>query len=90
MNFSNWCSDVSSGITLRWIWLDFTDDKTTMFRVMAWYKPSPGPDLFGHMAQLDHNDLLYELIPSICINACVPLIHYLLQSNHNHTQCNNR
>ena len=66
---------ISCKIALIWMWLDFTDDQSTLVQVMAgavrhqtitW--ANVDPDLCRHMASLGHNELIL-----LCIGTCIPI-----------------
>ena len=61
-------AEVSREITLWWMSLDLSDDKSTLFQVMTWYRKAQAitranvdADLCRHMASLGHNELSIKI-----------------------------
>ena len=61
-NFSDWCPEgISHEITLIWLSLDLTNDKSTLLQIMAWCQC--WHTLCSHMASFGHIDYL-SFLPS--------------------------
>ena len=67
---------ISCELALRWMSLDFTDDKSTLVQVMAWCRQATSqylsqcwPRSLRHMASLGHNVLSCVCIMMSCIGA---------------------
>ena len=66
--------DISHEISSRWMYFDLTDDKSTLFQVMAWcsqatshYLSQCCPDLCRHMASLDHNEVKENKVQHVTV-----------------------